>query len=99
MSYPELNPRSEAARMNGLRTYGRQPTPEEENHAAASWRTARLDDELRGTARAGIRLDDVQVGHIVGLLLSICHVPGDEVERVEADVRALVRAVRRDATK
>ena len=90
----EYNSRREAARMNGLRTYGRVPTPEEENEAASSWRTARLDEELRGTERAGIRLDDAQAGHLVGLLLMICKVSGDEVERIEADARAAVRAAR-----
>ncbi|WP_028652759.1 hypothetical protein [Nocardioides halotolerans] len=83
--------RSALARLSA---HNPNPDPDEIAAARASLACAKLDNRLRECARDDVQLDDVHAGHLVGLLLSICSVPGDDVIRIEKDVRAAVRAAR-----
>jgi hypothetical protein len=54
---------------------------------------ARIDNRIREyTAQAQVRLNDVHVGHLVGLLLSESGVDGETVTRLEGAVREAVVA-------
>jgi hypothetical protein len=82
--------RREAARLGGLSSYGRTPDPDEEAAARRRLLTARVDRELRSIAASGVRLNDVQTAHLVGLLLSTCGVKYDAAVLIEKVVRAAV---------
>lgn len=75
----------------GLFSRGAVPDPSVLEAARAALATSMLDREIR--MRAGIAettLDDVQVGHLVGLLLATCGVGGSVVMEVESLVRRVV---------
>lgn len=94
----EYNVRRAAALLGGLSAHGRTPDPDDEASARRTLATARLDRELRTTARSGIVLDDVQAGHLVGLLLSGCGVKGEVVTALEHLSRVAVRSAQ-DGTR
>lgn len=81
-----------ATRVARLYTYGRTPDPDDEADARRSLATARIDREIRNAARSGgTPLDNVQAGHLVGLLLSMCDVGGETGAAIERLTRMAVR--------
>lgn len=77
----------------GLHSHGAVPDPAVLDAARATLATSLLDREIRTRlAQSGARLNDAQVGHLVGLLLIECGVAAESIARIEADVRAAVRA-------
>lgn len=90
-SYSVTKTRSALARLSA---HNRNPDPDEVAEARANLACANIDQRIRESIRSGARLGELHAGHLIGLLLSHCHIPGDEVDRIEAEVRALVRAAR-----
>ncbi|MCB0908235.1 MAG: hypothetical protein KDB63_14065 [Nocardioidaceae bacterium] len=88
--------RAASARLGGLSSYGRTPDPKEEAEARRSLATARVDRELRGTLRQGVRFDGVQAAHLTGLLLSVCGVKYDAATLIEKIVRQAVDEAQAD---
>lgn len=87
--------RREAARLGGLSSYGRTPDREEEAAARRSLATARVDREIRSIDAAGVRLNDVQAAHLIGLLLGTCGVGYDATTKIEKLVRSAINEARR----
>ncbi|MBT0995447.1 hypothetical protein KIN34_14260 [Cellulomonas sp. DKR-3] len=96
MSEPNvMSPRAAAARLGGLRSYGRTPDPADVVEAERSLATACIDQEMRRVAGRYTRLDDVRTAHLVGLLLANAGVKGDALAVIESAVRAAVEAAQK----
>lgn len=91
-----------AARLELARLSRRnhRAAPSEVDEARAAYVTAKLDNAIRRAVAEtlrGVRLDDVQVAHLCGLLLMETGVSGPDVQLIEHHVRAAVlRAQRGD---
>lgn len=82
--------RSELARLHAANP---DPDPAAVQLVRANLVCARIDNRIREyTAQAEVRLSDVHVGHLVGLLLSKSGVDGESVASLERIVREAVAA-------
>lgn len=81
----EARNRLARAHING------SPPPEVDEELRSNLATSNLDAAIRKHTYQGRRLDDAQIGHLVGLLLMQSFVDGETVTRVEAYVRQAVR--------
>lgn len=91
---PDAAVRQATARIGGLSTWGRTPEPAEKAEALRRLAVARIDREIRDQARKGIRLEGLDVAHLVGLLLSNAGVKYDAATSVERVVREVAQSAR-----
>ncbi|ROR89331.1 hypothetical protein [Nocardioides aurantiacus] len=87
---PDAAVRKAGARVGGLSTWGRTPSPEERADALRRLAVARIDREIREQRAKSPSPDPTEIGYLVGLLLMWGQSDPEAVERLERAIREAV---------